>query len=305
MKAFYSTSIFILIFFTSSLMQAQCIADAGSDQHWCKPIEEVGETIVLGGEPAASSGEAPYSYSWSIEPISPNGSDLTFYASHFLNDTTLANPEVENNWGFEMEFILTVTDSDGFTCSDSVILTTSEFGQQLGQTNYSITVNDTIQLEAPNVSAMHEETFIDSVFWQPTTGLIDPNANQPLATPDVDVAYSCTVWDNFGCSVQGGVFQFVNVTPIGVEESGATSDIRVYPTLIESQSQQMKIESSVELSGSRFVLYDLNGRRVWEVKLTGSSSRISLPNLASGQFVYSINTNSEILKTGNISIFSP
>ncbi|MFZ6050397.1 T9SS type A sorting domain-containing protein [Halocola ammonii] len=305
MKAFYFTAIFILIVLNPSLLRAQCTADAGPDQHWCKPIEETGETILLGGEPAAIGGQTPYLYSWSIEPISPDGSDLAFYASHFLSDTTLANPEVEDNWGFEMEFILTVTDAEGSTCTDSMILTTSEFGQHLGQTIYSITVNDTIQLESPNVSTTSEETFIDSVLWQPSTGLIDVNAIQPFATPDQDVAYYCSVWDNFGCSVQGGVFQFVNVMPIGVEESEKDTEINVYPTLVSSQNQLIKIEASTALPAARFILYNLNGKRVWEEEIRSSNSSMSLPNLATGQYVYQINSSSEILKTGNISIFSP
>src|SRR5262249_30702607 len=75
------------------------VADAGPDQSACN-----GEMATLGGNPAASGGQGPYTYSWS--------------PATGLDDPTAANPHT--SLGAKMTYVLTVTDANGCTATDAV-----------------------------------------------------------------------------------------------------------------------------------------------------------------------------------------
>ncbi|MCB9231787.1 MAG: hypothetical protein H6581_08990 [Bacteroidia bacterium] len=83
------------------------IADAGADQASC-----FGNTVTLGGSPAAWGGTSPYTYLWS--------------PGTGLSDSTVANPDLTlsgSGW-----YVLTVTDSIGCSGMDTVMVDTNGIG---------------------------------------------------------------------------------------------------------------------------------------------------------------------------------
>ncbi|MCX7930013.1 MAG: hypothetical protein N2663_04770, partial [Chlorobi bacterium] len=86
-----------------SVMHAQVIVDAGKDTlQLCQ-----GQTAQLGGSPTALGGRAPYRYQW--DP--PLG----------LSDPTSPNPLV-TALRSNQRYVLTVTDADGASGRDTVLL---------------------------------------------------------------------------------------------------------------------------------------------------------------------------------------
>lgn len=102
------------VLFISSIVQSQVYIDldvdqperiqanAGDDLTICE-----GDFVEIGGNPAATDGTDPYTYSWS-----PNST---------LSDPSSANPTASPE--STVEYILTVTDANGCTDSDSFTVT--------------------------------------------------------------------------------------------------------------------------------------------------------------------------------------
>ncbi len=131
-------NIILLIIFILCVpfVNAQCISDAGTDPHRCS----ADSTIQLGGSPTAGGGTPPYTYAWSIDPIPFIPPTIPYlYASHLLDDTTIANPTlIYNSVGDSVTFYLRVTDSAGCVSFDTCRLTTSNFGVHLIYWEYHI-----------------------------------------------------------------------------------------------------------------------------------------------------------------------
>ena len=77
-------------------------ASAGSDQTVCS-----GNPVAIGGSPTAGGGTGPYTYSWT--------------PTTGLSDATAANPTATVTSA--TTYTVTVTDHNGCTASDSVVLT--------------------------------------------------------------------------------------------------------------------------------------------------------------------------------------
>jgi hypothetical protein len=50
----------------------------------------------MGGVPTAVNGIPPFTYEWAMTPVSTGMTSKPFlYASDFLNDTSIANPQID------------------------------------------------------------------------------------------------------------------------------------------------------------------------------------------------------------------
>lgn len=166
--------IFFLIFCASQLSAqsflAPLSANAGSNTGVCP-----GDSVKIGGNPSASGGTPPYTYSWQPTigidfPNSPNPN---------------AFPSTPTN------YTLTVTDGSGNTSSAVVNVAI-----------YSV----------PTVSAGADQTILEGMntflqgsgavnyYWNPTQGLINQNSASPIAEPSSTVNYCVLGVDGNGCS---------------------------------------------------------------------------------------------------------
>ncbi len=267
---------YLLIFATILSMQninAQCVADAGSDQHRCNSSM----SVQLGGAPTASFGTPPYSYTWSINPISFGAITLpNLYASNILDDTTSANPTLTYlNIEDSVKFYLKVTDALNCTSFDTCTITTSNFGIHLGQFVYNITRGDSVFLnQGANVFGGVGSTFL----WSPTHGLSDSTLYSGFwAKPEYDIAYQVTVTDSNGCVTTGGAYYIINVFSVGVQETKKQT-LKIYP----NPTNDLAIIEGLDASHiHELSLFDVTGRRIMQ---TIGISQIDLSALPAGVY---------------------
>ncbi|MFP4458644.1 MAG: gliding motility-associated C-terminal domain-containing protein [Candidatus Zixiibacteriota bacterium] len=153
------------------------IADAGIDAVSCGD-----ESIRLGGAPTAFNGHEPYTYTWT--PASG------------LDNPTIANPNA--NPSSSMWYHLTVIDSLGCTAYDSVYVQVSDLVVDAG-TDTTICRGSSITLGgSPTVSGGAEPYVYE---WYPPEYLDDATSANPVATPEMPMAYTVTISDSLGCSI--------------------------------------------------------------------------------------------------------
>ncbi|MBU1720604.1 MAG: PKD domain-containing protein [Bacteroidetes bacterium] len=122
-----------------------------------------------------------YSYSWSPSPSNPNIAQ------------PIANPLITTT------YTLIVTNPDGCTASDAVVVTLLTSAVVNPGPNKTIDCNGGgVQIGTPAVSGM-------TYSWAPGGSLFDPNAAQTLATPTTSTTYTLVVTSPDGCSASGSM----------------------------------------------------------------------------------------------------
>ncbi len=157
------------------------VADAGDDHNICS-----GTTITLGGSPVGAGGAGPYTYYWS----GPNG----YYS-------TVANPSLVPAAG---TYTVVVTDKNGVSSSDIVIVAVSSMNYDAGAPTYTQCpgVPTTIGGNATGGIAPY------SYSWTPNTAINATNVAMPVVAPTQNTTYVGTVTDAAGCTRSDAV-QFV------------------------------------------------------------------------------------------------
>lgn len=215
----------ILIF--QNIGFSQFTANAGLDTTICVTWNTPG-TLMLGGNPTASGGTAPYSYTWECNynyVVGPNTYLLT--ASDFLSDTTIANPDLILTKNSPVTFFLKVEDNLGQIYLDTVIVSFSIFGTNLSEYDYHILIGDSIEYNFdPNVwGGTPPLTYL----WKPNHGLSDSTSyNNFWVTPTISTSYFVTVTDAVGCVVSGTPAFHVYVGFVSLNELDSENLI-IYP----------------------------------------------------------------------------
>ncbi len=170
------------------------VADAGLDQEICE-----GGSTTLGGNPTASGGTAPYTYSWS--------------PTTGLNDPTAANPTVTLNAAGTYTYTVTVTDSKGCTASDQVVVTVNPNPVADAGLDQEICEGGSTTLGGNPTASGGTAPYTYS--WSPTTGLNDPTAANPTVTLNAagTYTYMVTVTDSKGCTASDQVVVTVQSAP--------------------------------------------------------------------------------------------
>ncbi|MCT4624079.1 MAG: hypothetical protein N4A46_10690, partial [Schleiferiaceae bacterium] len=113
MKNLILLSFILLVAYSNGL---QCQVELGPDLTSCPE-----DSIYLGQNLSIAGMVAPYAYSWeSYNSWQIGSSFIETYASDYLDDTTIANPQIVNREQEPLRFILTVTDANGLQCKDSL-----------------------------------------------------------------------------------------------------------------------------------------------------------------------------------------
>lgn len=268
------------MFFLSSLSFAQCAADAGPDKHSC-PNDSDAYAIPLGSFPTAT-GTAPFTYAWSIIPIEfVLGSSFPYlYASHILNDTTLANPVLMyRDIGDSLKVFVTITDSLGCNSTDSCLITLTHFGIHLTYHEYWINQGDSVYLnQTPNIGG----GFGTSTYnWSPSYGLSDTTLAYGFwASPDTTTSYTATVTDSKGCSeTAGGPLYVIYVNPTSLRKVDRIP-VSLYPN---PTSNLIFIETDANKPILKGELYSLTAKKLAD--LTNLSGGIDLTPYAKGAYI--------------------
>lgn len=244
-------------------------------QHLCGSQD----SLLLGA--GVSGGVPPYSYLWSMRPMTYFS--YTLHASSFLSDTTQAQPIIYTPSLDSLFLRLTVRDSLGAEALDSMLITHSQMAIHLGQWGATIQTTDTVQLPNPNVSSSYP---LDSVLWSPARGLVNRHALRPLATPDSSVSYRAQIWDSQGCSWDGGTFVFITVEKLGLKER-LGADFEVFPTHLEAGEKLFL--SGGGASALQLTLHDAHGRKVMGWQNVQNAAFVRIPaGLSSGLYLLHI-----------------
>lgn len=202
-----------IFIFGQNNLYSQCFADAGKDTVLCINVNNV-DSLMIGGDPTAI-GTAPFTYEWSAHETFLS---YSFYASDFLSDTTIANPYLFPDPGFEsVDLYLKVVDQLGVECFDTLKVRFSSAVYSIINRSAYIELGDSVQLYTSINGGIEPVTFS----WSPATALSNPSIQYPYASPTVSTGYVATLIDSVGCEYEElDVFQvYVDVTNLNTEEN--------------------------------------------------------------------------------------
>lgn len=279
---------FISVILIQNQTLAQCSVDAGNDITVCVGMEgfsqSLGEALVI------EDGTAPYTYAWSASySIGP----LNFTASDMLNDTTIANPELLSPNDDSLAFTIVVTDFNGNTCSDELVVYFCNVMMTLEDKQTTIVQGDTAQLY-PGVFGNCEPI---TYHWSPEYNISDPNVDTPTVWPDSTTYYTATATDSAGCVMVDSHFA-VYVVPLSVTELGQSARVSVFPN---PMTDFMVFEfSGAAMSDLRVELYDVQGRMVSNTKVSGERLELKRGDLQAGLYIYRIFQGNQSLGEGKL-----
>lgn len=152
-------------------------------------------TVTVNSLPIASAGNDVQTCEGVAVGLQGNGG-MTYEWSPMdqLDDPTVQNPLflAEEDAVYQ----LTVTDMNGCSDQDSVLVTVNPLPDVSAGTDTTICENGSVQLDASGA---------DQYQWSPAVGLSDPQAAQPLASPLQPVTYVLTGTDSNGCVASDSV----------------------------------------------------------------------------------------------------
>jgi len=281
----------VIFLLANSALFGQCIADAGPEElHFCMGDN----SSQLNG--VASGGQAPYTYKWSMKTDTFQlGSGLRYYyASDYLSDTTIANPELISYADSSLIFYLEVTDANFTTCFDTITVTSSVFTHYLVTYVFHISKGDSVEFFGPQSGSNYGT---DSIFWYPSHSLSNPNHFMPKASPDTTTTYGYILWDSKGCADTTKISTIVYVDAMS-SPSTEVAKVEIYPTKLSSSGQLNIINTTEEILD--FHLMDIQGREILHKRITRGKTRVEIPHLAEGVYFYSLSYNGAEMKSGKI-----
>ncbi len=226
------------------------VALAGSDVTLCN-----GSSIQLNGSGGTS-------YSWS--PATSLSCSTCFNPSSSATSTTT--------------YTLTVTDANGCTGTDDVIVTVVQPPVAMAGNDTTICEGETVQLNGSGGVTYS---------WSPSADLSCASCSNPIASPTVTTTYSVTVSDANNCSATDAIN--VTVDPcLGISSVGA-NEFAVFPNPANAEVTIVSSEVMKELA-----LRNLLGETIIRKPENAKQSTLDLSGLASGVYIIQIKTASGI-----------
>lgn len=275
----------LLLIFNFNSASAQLSANAGTDTIVCEY-----DTLQLGDFPSAYGGTPPYTYTWETYYTLAG---FTYYASTFLNDTTISNPLLISHLSNldTLTFKLTITDALLNVAVDSIQVIFSQYSDLLVDNFATINQGDSVQLTHTTSGGVPPVTFA----WIPNYNLSDSTDEFPWAKPDTTTYYQCILTDAGGChSSNGGIFE-VYVIPLGIKEN-VDSQFILYPN---PSTNELNINyKSDNAKNLTFEIYSSSGKLELTRKIMSfEKTRISTSVFAAGIYFISIKDDSGIIAT--------
>lgn len=267
---------------------SQCTLDIGPDQYFCASNSGT-SNFQIGNNIQINNGPAPYSFSWEAHyTINLSSSTLHLYASDFLDDTTSANPAysaaIDN-----LQFVLTVTDSNGNSCKDSMTVFLSQFTSHLATIHHTINKGDSVFLSfSPNIIGGIGPS---SYLWRPNHGLQDSTLTEGFwAKPDSSISYYLTQTDSVGCKATAPPLYFIDVNPIHLDEIYGNLEIDVFPN---PTSGYLKVNLGNGLDFEKIWISDLMGQIVFKSSVF-KNQEIDISHLTQGFYFLNIQVDNDL-----------
>ncbi|MCP4312821.1 MAG: T9SS type A sorting domain-containing protein [Bacteroidetes bacterium] len=247
--------------------------DAGPDTILC---EANFQEYQPGNFVSIEGGSPPYSFSWSCEYRGLTG---TFYASTFLNDTSISHPTFISAFD-TLSFTLEVSDNHGNSASDNLRLIISRFNSCLADCVESIYEGDSVQLG----HCIGGGTQPYSISWEPAGSLSNPAISNPWAKPDSDTKYTIILTDAAGCRAVSSCR--VKVLPTGLNEKTLLNQgISLYPNPAHTN---IHIEVTDDLIASELRIIDISGRVMENNIIRGKQTTINISHFHPGMYYVKI-----------------
>ena len=142
-------------------------------------------------------------------------------------------------------------------------------------------------------------------------GLLQANAQEAVATTGADIsgsngnvsytvgqmAYTTDIGSN-GSMAQGVQQPYEIQTVLGIDNFNINLQLAVYPNPT-TDLLQLEVKNT-DLSNLSYQLFDLNGRLIYDKKITSENSTIAMEQLPSAVFLLKVIDNNKELKTFKI-----
>lgn len=281
----------VLLLAQGQALMAQCLADAGPDTVLCGDLGGAYDALPLGGDPIVIGGTAPFTYAWSTF-VDLGWGGWVASASDMMDDTTLAHPLLVDPYG-ELWYTLTVTDSAGITCIDSVFVGLSGFGTTLGYVTATIMEGDSFLFNfGTNISGYYEPlTYV----WHPNESLSDSTSLTSWAFPTESTVYSLTATDAVGCTVTASPLYFVTVIYLGTDEQEAmVNGAQVHPALVCDGATI----TAADRSRAYVVIYEPHGAEVLRARMHDGAYYFDATNWRGGAYFFKVVDGSKTIGSG-------
>lgn len=281
---------FILVLSLLNYNQAQCTLELGQDLKFCTDDSSrlIGQNIqLLGGTP-------PFSYLWKTNDTVQVGNNAYVYnAAHYLNDPTLASPQIKaNTHPSSTLFHLTVTDSFGNSCKDSIQISHLLTSFCLGDCDYYlpfiIPAGDSVSL----FSCVQPPYPIQTVSWTPTLGLSNPNVHNPRALPPITTHYQVTITDSAGCAYTSNCSVY-NTVSSSKSLPSTNFDVQLSPNPVVSKS--ILTISLPKPEAYTFLVFDAIGRLHKKQNFSSNTIDINRQEFRKGLWFYQIKHRESII----------
>ncbi|MBL4818087.1 MAG: hypothetical protein JKY15_02480, partial [Deltaproteobacteria bacterium] len=171
------------------------------DSIGCQSMDSV--VITIGTLTGASAGnDVSLCIGDSVQLNASGGVNYSWTPSSGLSNTNIFNPIA--NPTVTITYSVTITDSNGCSVTDDVIITVNALPTAITGNDTTICSGENAQLSASGG---------DTYSWSPITDLNNPNISNPIASPTSTVTYSVIVVDTNGCEDVGTVKIIVNPSP--------------------------------------------------------------------------------------------
>ena len=231
--------------------------DCGNNTFFCeRPISDT--TLHIGTQIKLLNGVAPYKYTWSCKPFKPS-SKLTFTASDFLSDTSIANPYIKDipvrnkPW----RFYLSVEDDNNNIATDSISIQYSQFIYGLFEADFTLNNGDSLQF--------YYDHFVGGgilpvkYYWTPSDGLEDSTRIDTWCKPLQSTIYYQYIIDSAGCISERNLVYRINVITTSINENSDKSG-----NLINLRQEGKRlIFNNPQNKKAKLSFYSIDGKRIF------------------------------------------